>query len=306
MTNRLGFNTLETNPSYWILIASLFSSLSIVTVRFIGNAFPLIALLVAKYIFVCFASFILLIYKKIPIFSKEIALHLLRFFFGGVSATLSIYFAQRLPVAVAQCCLYTTPIFVLIIRCIYSLIIEKRKVPWQQLLLGFLGFIGCVFILCPKGLDSLYETLFMGVSYGICSSSALLILCHIGRKDEPPLRSTFYFSTFCVFFGLIFLFFFSPPLDLSSDSNELLLLLLLGLITLGVQLSKTTGWSKGNVALNAVLTYTSLPCSILMGFFIFGERLSVTTVVGALLIVFVALNSIAFHRKIRLSFIIKK
>lgn len=305
MANRYGF-TLETNPSYWILIASLFSSLSIVTVRFIGNAFPLVTLLVAKYIFVCFASFLLLIYKKIPLFSKEVSLHLLRFIFGGAAATLSIYFAQRLPVAVAQCCLYTTPIFVLILRCIYALLVEKKKVPWQQLFLGFLGFIGCVFILCPNDLKNLYETLLMGFSYGICSSCALLILCQMGRKDEPPLRSTFYFSTFCVFFGLIFLFLFSAPLDFSPDSNELLLLLLLGLITLGVQLSKTTGWSKGNVALNAVLTYTSLPCSILMGFFIFGERLSMTTVVGALLIVFVALSSIAYHRKIHLSFITKK
>ncbi len=223
---------------------------------------------------------------------------MLRFTFGGGAALISIWLSMNLPVATTQTCFYMTPIVVILLLSLGEFFIGKSKTfCFRQLLYGALGLMACLLILTPSDLSEMPLKVYgMCLSYNILSSCGLLTLRWIGSKGEPPVRTTFYFSFFCLLFGISFLA-FGGEFELYTDIKTNFALLFIGMLTLGMHLCRVFAWSKGTAGVNAILTYSSLPMSILLGYLIFNETITWNMLLGMVLIVAVSYLSLKESRQ---------
>ena len=230
-------------------------------------------------------SFVLssiIIYRKgIPFFGVNKKWLIIRGTAGTIALTLFFMTIQNMPFAVAAVIQYLAPIFTMIFT---FLILGERiyRIQWLFVSLAFFGV--CLISLQNYTLDYVrlyFEPYWIGL--GILSASisgvAYTAIVKLKYTDEP-ISIVLYFPMISIPFMVLFcLFEFVMPVGI-----EWLLLLLVGVLTQFAQILLTKALHLGSSSLIIPFQYLGIVYALLVGYFVFDERLNMMVNLGVLFI----------------------
>jgi drug/metabolite transporter (DMT)-like permease len=208
----------------------------------------------------------------------------------GTFGTLALYTffltLQRMPLATAVTIQYLSPIFTALI----GVFLLTEPVQTRQWLCYGVAFIG---VLVIKGFDSSVSTLYLliGIASAICSGMAYNLVRRL-REREEPIVVVLHFQLVGIAAGFVFIL-----LDWKTPvAWEWFCLLMCGVLTQIGQVCLTKSLQSERVATVAVLNYLGLLYALIFGLTIFGERYTVQTVGGILLVVMGVLLAVLFGK----------
>jgi drug/metabolite transporter (DMT)-like permease len=222
-------------------------------------------------------SFVIIRYRKLPLFGNNRRWLLLRGTAGMVALTLFFFTLHELPLAIASVLQYLSPLFTVMIA--HQLF--KEQVNKWQYIASLLAFSGVVLI----GISSLTEAvtgkeldlfwMFMGIISAFLSGVAYNAISKL-KTTEEPINIVIYFPMLALpITGVWCLFDFTFPRGI-----EWLLLLTIGIFTQMAQILMTKAFMFGQTAVVAPFQYVGAIYALISGWFIFNERLSMWNLVG--------------------------
>lgn len=207
--------------------------------------------------------------------TNKIHLHLLRAGVGLTAMYGFFYVLGNLPLAEAFLVKLTTPFFMPIIAAIWLGESIRRK----NIAAIALGFVGVIFILRP-GTDTFTPIALIGIGAAFLAGSAKVTIRLMG-STESSVTIVFYFGLISSILASIPLFWsWQVPLD-----RHWPWIILMGLAgTLG-QLALTRAYRIANPGQIGPYVYSSVVYGAALGWFIWGESLLVSTIIGSGLII---------------------
>jgi drug/metabolite transporter (DMT)-like permease len=184
---------------------------------------------------------------------------------------------SRLPLATAVTLNYTSSLWL-------GVILSAR--PGEHAsrpLLGvtLAGFAGIGLMLRPTLDTTQWSAALIGLASGVTGALAALNVRDIGRLNEPPLRTVFYFSLFVAAMSTPG-FLLSHPWSVSLEG--LLYAIGAGLLAAFGQLGVTLAYQRGHTQLVSLWGYTQVVFTTLLGILLWGDRLPLTSWLGMLII----------------------
>lgn len=258
---------------------------------------PAHELVLARSIISFSISSIIIKQKKLPFFGVNVKWLLIRGFAGMIALTLFFETIHHLPIAVASTVQYLAPIFTMIFTMLF---LGERilKMQWLFVLVAFIGvtLIGLNALILktnPVELDFFWLTLglisaaFSGIAY-----TAIVKL----KATDSPINIVSYFPMLSIPIMTVWCFFdFVLPRGI-----EWLLLLIIGIFTQIAQMLLTKALHQDSASLITPFQYLGSIYAMLMGYFIFGERLNFLIIIGfGLILMGVVANTLikALQRK---------
>lgn len=241
-------------------------------------------------------SFSILKYRRLPIFGNNKKWLIIRGIAGTTALTIFFYTIQHLPLAVATTVQYLAPIFTLI----FAMILLKEKVRTSQWLFIGMAFLGISLIAYDRlflsdlsqdnvsllwiGLGML-SAVFSGIAY-----TAIIKL----KQTDAPLTIVMYFPMVAIpMMTILCIWDFTMPRGI-----EWLFLLTIGIFTQFAQILMTKALHLGSAAVIVPIKYLGAIYAFLIGFFMFGETLSILVDIGILIAMLsVLINAIIRQRK---------
>ena len=244
----------------------LLEELNIETIVFFRSLIGLILIL-----------FISLILKKgIKIIkTSNLKIHIIRSLFG----TLAMYFGYRslsyISLSEATSIGFTKVFF----TSIFAFIFLKEKLNTFLIILILSGFTGVYLIALPTQNSNLIG-LYMSIFSAVCVAGGIVSISFLA-KVENTLTVMIYHSFF--FFDSFFNF-FKNKIEFNLHQNYLHIILLTATALAGQYFnSESYKYAKTNRVV--ILSYSRIIFSTLLGFLFIGEKISMTTVLGILIIV---------------------
>lgn len=235
--------------------------------------------------------------KNLPLFGVNKKWLLIRGFSGMIALTIFFETIHQLPIAVASTIQYLAPIFTMILA-LFLLGERILKLQWLFVLIAFIGLtlIGFNALLLksnPVKLD--YFWLILGVISAALSGIAYTAIVKL-KATDAPINIVMYFPMLSIPIMTVWCFFdFVMPRGI-----EWILLLVIGIFTQIAQILLTKALHQESASFITPFQYLGSIYALLMGYFIFDERLNFLIVIGvALVLLGVIGNTItkAFHRK---------
>ena len=195
--------------------------------------------------------------------------------FGTIALYTFFLTLQRMPLATAVTIQYLSPIFTALIG-VFVLHEYVRARQWFFYAVAFAG------VLIIKGFDSRISTFYLliGIGSAVASGMAYNLVRRL-REREEPIVVVLHFQLVGIAAGLAFILFeWRTPL-----AWEWFCLLMSGVLTQIGQICLTKSLQAERVANVAVLNYLGLIYALVFGLTIFGERYSLETVLGIVLVV---------------------
>jgi drug/metabolite transporter (DMT)-like permease len=231
--------------------------------------------------------------RKIPFFGNNKKWLLVRGFTGIIALTIFFFTLQELPLAVASILQYLSPIFTVI----FAAIILKEKIFKIQWILIILAFCGVILIaydnLLPKS-DIVIAPLWMilGIVSAFFSAIAYIAIVKLKNTDKP-ITIVLYFPMIALpIMGVWCMFEFVLPIGW-----EWLVLLFIGIFTQIAQVLMTKALHTADTAKIVPFQYLGAIYAILIGWFVFDERLNGILITGMFIIIIcVILNTVYQHR----------
>ena len=222
-------------------------------------------------------TFIQLRFLKINPLGINRPILLLRGFSGFIALVLMYILIKNVSLGTAVMLQYLSPIFTAIIAVF--LLKEKIKIKqWFYLLLCAIG----VGILKWSSIGLSFQMLLLGL--GSAGLSGFAYNCiRICKETDHPLVAVFYFPLVGTPLALIFTFFLSEWITPSWE--DIGLIVILGLFTQIAQVSMTKALHSDKAANVAVFKYLGVVHAFAIGWLIFGEPVSLETILGISIIV---------------------
>lgn len=219
--------------------------------------------------------------KKLPFFGVNKKWLLIRGFAGMIALTLFFETIHHLPIAVASTVQYLAPIFTMIFTMVF---LGERilKMQWLFVLVAFIGvtLIGLNALILktnPVELDFFWLTL--GVISAAFSGIAYTAIVKL-KATDAPINIVSYFPMLSIPIMTVWCFFdFVMPRGI-----EWLLLLIIGIFTQIAQMLLTKALHQDSASLITPFQYLGSIYAMLMGYFIFDERLNFLIIIGVGLI----------------------
>lgn len=214
---------------------------------------------------------------------------LLRGIFGTIALYLFFVTVQNIPLASAMTIQYLSPIFTTIIA-IFVLREGVRPLQWVFYTIAFSG------VLLIERFDPRISLFFLtiGIISAFCSGVAYNLVRSLKGK-EHPLTVVLHFQLVGVMAGFVSLFFeFRMP-----TGWDWLWLFLIGVFSQLGQMFLTNALQKEAVAGVAIVNYTGLIYGVTLGWIIFGEGQTLSSIVGMSLVVLGVLLSVLYSRRLR-------
>jgi drug/metabolite transporter (DMT)-like permease len=219
--------------------------------------------------------------KKLPFFGVNKKWLLIRGFSGMIALTLFFETIHHLPIAVASTVQYLAPIFTMIFTMLF---LGERilKMQWLFVLVAFIGvtLIGLNALILktnPVKLDFFWLTL--GVISAAFSGIAYTAIVKL-KATDAPINIVSYFPMLSIPIMTVWcLFDFVMPIGI-----EWLLLLIIGIFTQIAQMLLTKALHQDSASLITPFQYLGSIYAMLMGYFIFDERLNFLIIIGVGLI----------------------
>ena len=245
------------------------------------QSYPAYELVLARSVVSILISLVVIKRKKIPVFGNNKKWLIIRGMAGMIALTIFFSTIQHLPLAVAITVQYLAPIFTII----FAMILLKERVKLIQWGFIALSFSGVLLILFSNSKIESTESLSfywigLGIISAVLSGVAYTSIMKLKATDKP-ITIVFYFPLVSIPFMTILCFFeFTTP-----QGIEWLYLLLIGIFTQLAQVSLTWALHGGKASTITPIQYFGAAYAILIGYFIFGETLSLTVALGMALVV---------------------
>lgn len=220
-------------------------------------------------------SYIMLKRSNINPWGNNKPLLIARGLFGTGGLLLYFYTLQKMPLANAVTIQYLSPIFSTLIAAF----IFKEKTKPIQFSFFLISFSG---ILVIKGFDTniSFELLSIGILSALFSAIAYNIIRKLKDYDDP-LVTVFYFTLVTV--PLV-----TPYVAMNwvtPNLTDWVYIIIIGIATQKAQVYMTMAYQAEKMAKVANLNYIGTIYAIIFGYFLFGEKLSLSSILGIFLIV---------------------
>jgi drug/metabolite transporter (DMT)-like permease len=213
---------------------------------------------------------------------------LMRGLFGTTALVLFFLTLQKIPLASAMTIQYLSPIFTTIIAIFFL----KENVKYLQWLFYATAFAGVLLIERFDTRVSLFY-LALGIFSAFCSGVAYNLVRSL-REREHPLTVVMHFQLVGLIAGFVSLFFdWKTPVGF-----DWLYLILIGIASQLGQIFLTSAFQKEKASGIAIIVYTGLIYGILTGWFVFGERQTLESLLGMFLVVCGVVLSVIYGRRL--------
>ncbi len=267
------------------LFAEILISLSIASiVKVLSPEIPLIMILFFRYLF-CLPLLILLgfyqmgiqllfINQKWTLFARSVT--------GLLGLVLWLLSVIYLNISVATALFQTMPIFITLLAPF--MIGERVGIHRIAAVIG--GFLGVMVLLQPtlSGVNNLnfIPGLFIGFACPIICALMFIFLRKLGNTDSPVSTAIWYnffglavFSILCLFYKISF----------PSSGYTLLILIGCGVLASFQQFFLAFSHYLASATSLAVVQYTAIPVSIIIGIIFFKEQITISFIVGTLILI---------------------
>lgn len=279
-------NKNKTGYIYVLLAAFFFALIAVIGKTVMNTGINVFDLLILQNVM---ALIFLLVYftatdiKKLHMDKKSLKAILIQGLVGSAGTTILFYLAlQRMNAGIASMLLFTHPVLV----SIYFMATKTKKITLTNNLALTAAFIGSVMVINIFNID-ISKTPFVGLCFGIMSSVTYAfynIYADVKLKDFEPLVITFYTTLSILIVTLIlrpgfFRFEFIMTSELLIYICELAVVSgILPVIFLykGINI---VGADKASI-----VATSELPITILISFFVLGERMDIVQLSGIVLI----------------------
>ncbi len=222
--------------------------------------------------------------QKISPFGNERRLLIYRSVSGLIAMSMFYLSLNYLAVGTSVALRYTSPIF----ATFFAVLFLKERVKHIQWLFFLISFSG---VLVMKGFDpNINTTGFIIIMFtAIFSGLAYISIRKIGNRDHPVVIVN-YFMTF----GAVVSGFIAIPMWVQPQGSEWILAGSLGVIGFVAQYFMTRAFQIAHTYVVAPMKYVEMVFTVLLGMMLLGERYSMYSFLGTLLIVGGLLLNIRF------------
>jgi drug/metabolite transporter (DMT)-like permease len=214
--------------------------------------------------------------------TQKLNMHILRAALGLTAMYGFFFVIANMPLAEAALVKLTTPFFMPIVAALWIGESIRRKNIWAIAI----GFIGVIFILRP-GTDQFSPVAIIGLGAALLAGSAKVCIRKMGGTENSV--------TIVFYFGLISSLLSCIPLIWAWEvpqPHHWPWIILLGLVGTCGQLALTKAYRIANPGQIGPYVYSSVLYGATLGWFIWGETLMFTTIIGSTLIIFAGLWNI--------------
>lgn len=211
-------------------------------------------------------------WKHVP--TKRLGSHAWRSGIGFISMELWFYSLTLLPLTLATALSFTTPIFATVL----AVMLLKEKAGWRRWSAIFLSFIGVLIVLNPGS-----EALNPNAPIVLVSSSLMAlagILVKALTRTERPETIVFYMALFMTPLSLPLAWPHMAPVSMQQWAG----IAFVALTSTGAHLLLARAYRYTDMVVLLPFDFTRLLFTGLFAFMLFGERMTLTTFSGALLI----------------------
>ena len=260
----------------WILTAAMFFSVVASLVKTIGARLPVSEILMVRQAVILVATLPVII-RHFPqaLMTRKPWHHAARIccalvaMFGGFTAIV------HLPLAEATALGFAKSFFITIFAIIFlKEIVGIRR--WSAIIIGFAG----VLIMLKPGAEGINIYGIMAVVGAAGGGLVMILIRYLSRFDKPITILTYQ----TIFVGLL-----ATPFALYQwvwpTPREALILLAIGLVSMIGQMCNIRAFGAGEATAIATLDYTRLLWAAIIGFVVFTETPSATTLIGAAIII---------------------
>lgn len=207
--------------------------------------------------------------------TRHFGLHLAR---GGISfvAMCCFYWAfSHLPLAESTALMFTMPLFLILLTTLFL----GEKVGWRRTSATVAGFLGVIIMLRP-GYATFDPAFLVPLTVGLADAVAAIVIKKLVKTDSL-LTIMLYMAMTTMALTIVptYLMWVTPTTEF------LAILFVLSLLTIVSQFVYVAAWRAGEATAVAPVNYIQIVLAGLVGFALFGEKPSVWTAVGALVIV---------------------
>lgn len=262
----------------WMLLAGLSFALMGVWVKLAEQWFSSIELVFYRSLFGLLVVLGMLALHQGPramqrVFGSNLPLHLRRGAVGFAALATFFYSLSQLPMSMAFTLNYTSPLFLTLLVPWW---LKERLRPAQYAAVA-LGFVGVVLLLRPWQAHAELAAGLIGLASGLLAGVAYVHVRALGRLQEPEWRTVFWFAAVsCAGAALL-----TSVQGWQGDvRSHLPLLLLLGLTATAGQLAMTRAYRRGQTAVVAAFSYSTVIFSSLLDVLIWNEQIAATAWAG--------------------------
>jgi len=262
-------------------LSAFFFSVMSLTVKLAGQRIPTMELVFARAVVVSLVAWLDLRRRGVALRGADTRSLLLRGMVGFVALTCFYYAVVRLPLAEATVIHFTNPVFTALIAAVWL----GERLRAREFGLAVVGLLGVVVMVRPAGLLGLagpplpLVPVAASVTAALLAAVAYVLVRHLRHHDA--MLVVFYFAglSSLVAFPLML------PVFVWPSGNEWPLLLAVGVTTLLGQIFLTLGLQRERAARAVTAGYLQIVFATLWGALFFAERPSLTTAIGAAIIV---------------------
>ena len=278
--NRIGY--------IYVLLAAFFFALIAVIGKTVMNSgisvFDLLILQNSVALIFMLAYFAAVDIKKLHLDKRSLKTVLIQGLIGSASTTILFYLAlEKLNAGIASMLLFTHPVLV----SLYFMSTKTKKITLTSNFALLAAFMGSIMVINVFNID-ITKTPLLGLVFGVISSCAYAfynIYADVKLKDFEPLVTAFYTNLTTLIVVLVlhpgfFQFEFVLTFDLMIYICELAVVS--GILPV-IFLYKGINMVGADKA--SIVATSELPITILMSFFVLGERMGLVQLAGILLIV---------------------
>ncbi len=272
-----------------MLASTLFFGLMAVVIRLASKSLPTFEIAFFRNAFGLLALLPILLHGGASLRTRQLPRYLLRSSLGIGSMLAAFWAIGHLPLSQAISLSYSTPLFVTIAAVIWlGEIVRKRR--WAAVLLGFIG----VLIIVQPWSSAFTGGSLIALLAAVLSAVVAIQIKQLSRID-PADTIVFYTYVFWVPLSLL------PALFVWQWPHGIVWLWLIctGLFGTGGQLLWTRALRLGEVSALTPISFMQLPVVAIAGYFLFDEKISRWTVLGAAIIF--AANAYIARREVQLA-----
>jgi len=260
----------------WILMAAMFFSLVVALIKAIGTRLPVFEILLVRQVVILAATLPVIVHHFPDAFMTQKPWHHAgRICCALVAMSASFTAVVHLPLADATALGFAKSFFI----TIFAIVFLKEIVGIRRWSAIIIGFVGVLIMLDPgSGEVNIYGVL--AVVGAAAAGIVMILIRYLSRFDRPMTILTYQ----TIFVGLL-----AAPFAIFQwvwpTPREALILLAIGLVSLLGQICNIRAFGAGEATAIATIDYTRLLWAAIIGFFVFSETPSATTLTGAAIII---------------------
>jgi len=262
----------------WFISACFFSALITITAKFLSSNYNVyqIYLLHACFGIILYIPIIFKTKGKILV-SNYLHIHIIRALITIVCGLVWFYALQHSPIFEAVSLKFATPIFITLL----AILILKEKPNLMTLFALITCFIGIVLIIQPQFNEFKHAYFLVLLSAFLAAVYHIITKKLVLKKEEP--------DKIVILFLLIVTIIFTPFAPLYFKSMNLIdicVAILLSFSLVGYVRCFSIAYSKTDISLLQPFDLTRLVFALIFAYFLFGEIVSMWTLIGVIVIVF--------------------